>query len=69
MTQNLRRALPSVSQGLADATQKLAAVEAREKVYTDSIEAQQKEMVTLSTQKMQVGRLRARVPPTQIARG
>ena len=41
-------------QGLADATQKLAAVEAREKVYTDSIEAQQKEMVTLSTQKMQV---------------
>ena len=38
---------------LANATQKLAAVEAREKVYTDSIEAQQKEMVTLSTSKMQ----------------
>ena len=46
--------LGEMEQGLADATQKLAAVEAREKVYTDSIEAQQKEMVTLSTQKMQL---------------
>ena len=39
--------LGEMEQGLAAATQKLAAVEAREKVYTDSIEAQQKEIEAL----------------------